>query len=114
MITYEEIKENEVIKTYINAADDSLSALGYTEHCFAHVTYVAEKAGSILAELTNCVAVSSSPADSEAHIRRIELVPLSRSTAMIVLLATSGILKSAVVRSENEINVDIAEVFYNI
>lgn len=73
-----------------------------------------EKAGSILAELTNCVAVSSSPADSEAFIRRIELVPLSNHTAMIVLLATSGILRSAVVRSDAEINVDIAEVFYNI
>lgn len=73
-----------------------------------------EKAGSILAEITNCVAVSSSPADSEALIRRIELVPLSSHTAMIVLLATSGILKSAVVRSDTEINVDIAEVFYNI
>lgn len=73
-----------------------------------------EKAGSILAELTNCVAVSSSPSDSEAFIRRIELVPLSDHTAMIVLLATSGILRSAVVRSDAEINVDIAEVFYNI
>ncbi len=73
-----------------------------------------EKAGSILAELTNCVAVSSSPSDSEAFIRRIELVPLSDHTAMIVLLATSGILRSSVVRSDTEINVDIAEVFYNI
>ncbi len=73
-----------------------------------------EKAGSILAELTNCVAVSSSPADSDAIIRRIELVPLSNHTAMIVLLASSGILKSAVVRSDAEINMDIAEVFYNI
>lgn len=51
MITYEEIKNNEVIKTYINAADDALNALGYTEHSFAHVTYVAEKAGSILETL---------------------------------------------------------------
>ncbi len=73
-----------------------------------------EKAGSILAELTNCVAVSSSPSDSEAFIRRIELVPLSNHTAMIVLLATSGILRSTVVRSDTEINVDVAEVFYNI
>ena len=73
-----------------------------------------EKAGAILAELTDCVAVSSSPSDSEAFIKRIELVPLSNHTAMIVLLATSGILKSAVVRSDTEINVDIAEVFYNI
>ena len=73
-----------------------------------------EKAGSILAELTDCVAISSSPSDSEASIKRIELVPLSPHTAMIVMLATSGILKSAVVRSDSEINVDIAEVFYNI
>ncbi len=73
-----------------------------------------EKAGNILAELTNCVAVSSSPSDDEAFIRRIELVPLSDHTAMIVLLATSGILKSAVVRCEAEINVEIAEIFYNI
>lgn len=73
-----------------------------------------EKAGSILAELTNCVAVSSSPSDNEAFIKRIELVPLSNHTAMIVLLATSGILKSAVVRSDTEINMDIAEIFYNI
>ena len=73
-----------------------------------------EKAGSILAELTDCVAVSSSPADADAKIKRIELVPLSSHTAMIVLLATSGILKSSVVRSDAQINVDIAEVFYNI
>lgn len=73
-----------------------------------------EKAGSILAELTGCVAVSSSPADSEAFIKRIELVPLGNHTAMIVLLATSGILKSAVVRSDAEINMDVAEVFYNV
>ena len=73
-----------------------------------------EKAGSILAELTDCVAVSSSPADADAKIKRIELVPLSEHTAMIVLLATSGILKSSVVRSDAQINVDIAEVFYNI
>ena len=73
-----------------------------------------EKAGDILAEYTNCVAVSSSPSDSEAHIKRVEIVPLSSRTAMVVLLATSGILKSTVVRTDTEINVDVASVFYNI
>ncbi len=51
MITYEEIKKNETINTYIQAADESLIAMGYTEHSFAHVTYVAEKAAAILEEL---------------------------------------------------------------
>lgn len=51
MITYESIKQDEKINTFIQAADESLKALGYTEHSFAHVTYVAEKAGYILETL---------------------------------------------------------------
>ena len=38
MLTYEELRKNEAIRTYISAADDSLGALGYTEHSFGHVT----------------------------------------------------------------------------
>lgn len=51
MITFEEIKRNEAIRTYIQKADESLSALGYTEHSFAHVTRVAETAKYILKTL---------------------------------------------------------------
>lgn len=47
-ITYQDVKNNEAIKTYIKKADESLIALGYTEHSFAHVTKVAETAADIL------------------------------------------------------------------
>lgn len=50
-MTYQEIKKNKAIKDYITAADASLAALGFTEHSFAHVTVVAEKAGDILETL---------------------------------------------------------------
>ena len=42
MIGYEELKRNEKIRTYISRADESLKALGYTEHSFAHVCKVAD------------------------------------------------------------------------
>ncbi|MCI6636375.1 MAG: HD domain-containing protein [Clostridiales bacterium] len=48
MLSYETIRQNENIRTYIRKADESLRALGYTEHSFAHVTKVAETAGEIL------------------------------------------------------------------
>lgn len=51
MITFEELKQNPEIRTYISVADRSLAALGYTEHSFAHVTKVAETAGYILKTL---------------------------------------------------------------
>ena len=50
-MTYEEIRQDKAIHTYISQADASLSALGFTEHSFAHVTAVAEKAGYILETL---------------------------------------------------------------
>lgn len=51
MITFEDIKKNTMINTFIRKADESLGALGYTEHSFAHVTMVAETASYILTEL---------------------------------------------------------------
>ena len=48
MLTYQESKKSEAIKTYIIRADESLGALGFTEHSFAHVMHVAETAGYIL------------------------------------------------------------------
>jgi len=48
MLTYEEIKKSEAIRTYIIRADESLGALGYTEHSFSHVIHVAQTAGYIL------------------------------------------------------------------
>lgn len=50
-MTYQDIKNNEAINTYIRCADESLRALGYTEHSFAHVINVAETAGYILETL---------------------------------------------------------------
>lgn len=51
MITFEEIKNNDAIKTYIECADRTLAAMGYTEHSYAHVCKVAQTAADILATL---------------------------------------------------------------
>lgn len=51
MLTYQDVKNDEVIKTYIKKADESLIALGFTEHSFAHVNKVSNTAAYILEEL---------------------------------------------------------------
>ena len=59
MLTYNEITKNEAIRTYIIRADESLAALGFTEHSFAHVTHVAETAGYILKTLFTIEVLSA-------------------------------------------------------
>ena len=48
MLSYETIRKDEAIQTYISRADESLAALGFTEHSFPHVCHVADMAGYIL------------------------------------------------------------------
>ena len=47
-MTYDEIRRDHAINVYISQADATMEALGFTEHCFAHVTKVAQTAGDIL------------------------------------------------------------------
>ena len=48
MVTWKDVVNDEAVRTYIKKADESLVALGYTEHSFSHVGKVAELAGNIL------------------------------------------------------------------
>ena len=50
-MTPAQIKENEQIRTYIQRADDTLAAMGITEHSDAHETRVAHFAEKVLTEL---------------------------------------------------------------
>ena len=51
MLTFEQVKNNEEIKTYIRKADESLKSIGYTEHSFVHVVKCAHQAAEILEKL---------------------------------------------------------------
>ena len=48
MITFADIKKNDDIRAYIKKADESLIALGFTEHSFAHVNNVCKGVEYIL------------------------------------------------------------------
>ena len=50
-ISYNDIKNNEMINHYIDRANFVTGAMGYTEHSRAHATLVAETAGNILKRL---------------------------------------------------------------
>ncbi|MDO4155753.1 MAG: HD domain-containing protein [Oscillospiraceae bacterium] len=50
-VTFEYIRKNPDIRTYIQRADQALKAIGYTEHAFAHVEKTAYTAAKILTAL---------------------------------------------------------------
>ena len=51
MLTFDDIRNNEEIRTYIRKGNENLGVLGYTEHAFAHAKRASQTAAEILAKL---------------------------------------------------------------
>lgn len=51
IVTLDQVRKNDLVKTYIEMANAQMSALGYTEHGFRHADIVAETSRSIPASL---------------------------------------------------------------
>ncbi|MBQ6019826.1 MAG: heat-inducible transcription repressor HrcA, partial [Clostridia bacterium] len=71
-------------------------------------------ADEILAELTGCAAVSTTPLDERTVVKRAELIPLGSHNALVVVVTSTGIVKSAVCRCSDGLNMSDAELFYKI
>lgn len=51
LVTFETVRHNPKVRTFIEAANNQLSALGYTEHGFRHAGMVAEMARYVIESL---------------------------------------------------------------
>ena len=51
MLTLADVQQNEAVNVFIAKADESLAALGYTEHSFTHVSSASDISGYILETL---------------------------------------------------------------
>ena len=75
---------------------------------------VIKNASNVLAELTGCATVFTTPEDKNAQIQKVELIPASKRTAILVLLTSSGILKNCVCRIDIEIDENLKDSFKDI
>ena len=73
-----------------------------------------EKAGEMLAKMTGCAALSTTPTDEGAVIKHIELVPVGTRIAMVVMMTSNGIIKNGICKTETEITRDMVDTFYDI
>lgn len=72
------------------------------------------RASEFLADMTECATVSTTPSGENATIKRVEFVPVGTRTGMIVLLTSTGMIKSKVCRSDYDLTSSVIEKFYNV
>ncbi len=98
-----EIKEpDERVKRYIeNRLRGSLDA----------PERVLETAGKILSELLGTVAVATTPPGENARVHRLKFVQTGRYTSMVVLITSTGMVKSRLFRCDYDITPEMLNVF---
>jgi heat-inducible transcriptional repressor len=73
-----------------------------------------EKAGELLASLTGCAVVSAMQQIDDVLVRRIDIVPASRRSLLLVLLTSSGVLKSRMCRAADDTDPDMLSFFVRL
>ncbi len=68
----------------------------------------------ILSEITGCAAVALTPYDVNAFIKKVEMIPLGARTVLIIIMMSTGVIKSKICRYNGELDIKSAELFYNI
>lgn len=66
-----------------------------------------------LSKVTGCTVAASTPAAENAVIKNIQLIPVTKRTAMLLLNTSAGTLKNRVTRTDSDIDYSTLELFYN-
>lgn len=72
-----------------------------------------EEASQVLAEVTGCAAVTTTPDQQSSSIRRIEVLRSGARTAALLLMTSSGMLRSRVCRFDTDIDSPLLERLNN-
>jgi heat-inducible transcriptional repressor len=73
-----------------------------------------EKSGDLLAKLTGCATVSAVQQIDDVKVRRIEIVQASHRSVLLVLLVSSGIIKSRICKAREDLNQNMIFFFMRL
>ncbi len=74
---------------------------------------ILEEAANALAEYTGCATISTTIYRQSASVRKIELIPATEHTVVILLIASNGMIKNKVCRVDFELNPRVVDFFTN-
>ncbi len=76
--------------------------------------HLLEEASKLLADMTKFTAVSRTPNDDEATVRHIQFVITGRYSAMIIMMASSGIIKNKNFKTDYHITAEILRIYHGV
>ncbi|MGN1130670.1 MAG: heat-inducible transcriptional repressor HrcA [Ruminococcus sp.] len=73
--------------------------------------HILQGASDLLCEITGTTAIATTPAGEDIRVRKIKFVQTGRYTAMMVLVTSSGMVKSRLFRCDFDITSEMLDLF---
>ena len=97
---------DQLLQNGILRADDAASVKDHFGSRARQMEDVISRAAQVLSGMTNYTAFVMSPKGRELHIRTLQLVPVSSTSALLVIVTDGGIMRDTVIRVGSDLDSD--------
>lgn len=105
---------NELMEQYKMAQQDVVTLRRFFTAGILQLDKLIRQAGSVVSNLTNYTTIAVTPELKESYIKRFELVPVDRDTALLVLITSEGIVRNQLINvSEDALSLRNLSVVLN-
>ena len=71
-----------------------------------------QRSGRLLAGVTRCASVVTTPSGAQARVQAVQLVQTGRRTAMLILMSSAGTMKSRVFHCDYDLTSEMLRIFF--
>jgi len=89
---------DQLLQSGVLRSDDAASVKNHFGSRARQMEDVISRAAQVLSGMTNYTALVMSPKGRELHIRTLQLVPVSSTSALLVIVTDGGIMRDTVIR----------------
>lgn len=68
----------------------------------------------LLADITRCAAVATTPSGRDAYVKAMQFVQTSRRTAMVIMISSAGTMKNRVFKCDFDLSHEIMRIFFRV
>ena len=97
---------DQLLQSGILRSDDAASVKNHFGSRARQMEDVISRAAQVLSGMTNYTALVMSPKGRELHIRTLQLVPVSSTSALLVIVTDGGIMRDTVIRVGSDLDSD--------
>ena len=97
---------DQLLQNGILRSDDAASVKDHFGSRARQMEDVISRAAQVLSGMTNYTALVMSPKGRELHIRTLQLVPVSSTSALLVIVTDGGIMRDTIIRVGSDLDSD--------